>query len=53
MIQRILLDLSTEQLMLLEKKYRNFLLGGAVLDSANKTRFREMSEELVKTIAEV
>jgi peptidyl-dipeptidase Dcp len=42
------LDLSTEQMMLLEKKYRSFLLGGAVLDIANKTRFREMSEELSK-----
>ena len=42
------LGLSTEQMMLLEKKYRSFLLGGAVLDSANKTRFREMSEDLAK-----
>jgi len=40
------LGLSTEQMMLLEKKYRNFLLGGAVLNSADKVRFREISEEL-------
>jgi peptidyl-dipeptidase Dcp len=46
--QKDTLGLSTEQKMLLEKKYRSFLLGGAVLDNVNKERFREMSEELSK-----
>lgn len=32
--------------MLLEKKYRNFILGGAGLNNEKKTRFREISEEL-------
>jgi peptidyl-dipeptidase Dcp len=40
------LDLNTEQSMLLEKKYRSFLLGGAGLDEKNRNRFREISEEL-------
>ena len=38
--------LSTEQMMLLEKTYRNFRLGGAGLDPEKKVRFREISEEL-------
>jgi peptidyl-dipeptidase Dcp len=38
--------LNTEQLMLLERKYRGFLLGGAALDEVNRQRFREVSEEL-------
>ena len=38
--------LNTEQLMLLEKKYRNFILGGAGLDEEKRKRFREISEEL-------
>jgi peptidyl-dipeptidase Dcp len=38
--------LTTEQLMLLEKKFRNFMLGGAGLDEKNRQRFREISEEL-------
>ncbi len=38
--------LNTEQIMLLEKSYRNFVLGGAGLDEKNKSRFREISEEL-------
>ncbi len=42
------LNLSTEQLMLLEKKYRDFLLGGAGLEEKDKKRFREISEELSK-----
>lgn len=42
------LNLSTEQLMLLEKKYRDFMLGGAILEENDKKRFREISEELSK-----
>jgi peptidyl-dipeptidase Dcp len=38
--------LNTEELMLLEKNYRNFVLGGAGLGSDKKARFREISEEL-------
>jgi peptidyl-dipeptidase Dcp len=41
-----LLNLSVEQKILVEKKYRNFLLGGAGLKDENKKRFREISEEL-------
>ncbi|MCX6334860.1 MAG: M3 family metallopeptidase [Bacteroidia bacterium] len=37
---------SKEELMLLEKTYRNFVLGGAGLDPDKKGRFREISEEL-------
>jgi peptidyl-dipeptidase Dcp len=40
------LNLSREQMMLTEKKYRNFLLGGALLDKKDRRRFREISEEL-------
>jgi len=39
-------DLNTEELMLLDKNYRNFLLGGAGLDDDKKAKFREISEEL-------
>jgi peptidyl-dipeptidase Dcp len=38
--------LSTEQSMLLERKFRGFMLGGAGLDELNRKRFREISEEL-------
>ena len=38
--------LNREQMMLLEKSHRNFVLGGAGLDDENKSRFREISEEL-------
>lgn len=41
-----LLNLSVEQKILVERKYRNFLLGGAGLKDENKKRFREISEEL-------
>ncbi|MGA1976809.1 MAG: M3 family metallopeptidase [Bacteroidales bacterium] len=37
---------TTEQEMLVEKNYRNFILGGAGLDGEKKLRFREISEEL-------
>jgi peptidyl-dipeptidase Dcp len=40
--------LNTEQKMLLERKFRNFILGGAGLDQINRQRFREISEELSK-----
>ncbi|MCU0462632.1 MAG: M3 family metallopeptidase, partial [Bacteroidales bacterium] len=40
--------LNTEEMMLLEKNYRNFILGGAGLDQEKKARFREISEELSK-----
>ncbi|MDP4222075.1 MAG: M3 family metallopeptidase [Bacteroidota bacterium] len=46
--QRDSLALCTEDKMLLEKKYRSFLLGGALLDDSKKARFREISEELSK-----
>jgi peptidyl-dipeptidase Dcp len=39
-------ELNREQMMLLEKNFRNFVLGGADLDDKNKLRFREISEEL-------
>ena len=38
--------LNTEQKILVEKKYRNFILGGAGLKEKEKKRFREISEEL-------
>ena len=38
--------LNTEQKMLVEKNYRNFILGGAGLKGKDKKRFREISEEL-------
>ena len=40
--------LSIEQVMLLEKKYRSFVLGGAGLKENDRKRFREISEELSK-----
>ncbi len=40
--------LSKEQEMLLEKKYRSFILGGAGLKEDERKRFREISEELSK-----
>jgi len=38
--------LTTEQMMLVEKHYRNFVLGGAGLNEDIKLRFRQISEEL-------
>ncbi|TAL59131.1 MAG: M3 family peptidase [Bacteroidetes bacterium] len=38
--------LNTEQKMLVERKFRNFMLGGAGLKEEDKKRFREISEEL-------
>lgn len=37
---------STEQKILIEKKFRNFMLGGAGLKEEERKRFREISEEL-------
>ncbi len=41
-------QLSTEQKILTERKFRSFMLGGAALKDGEKKRFREISEELVK-----
>ncbi len=38
--------LNTEQKILTERKYRNFILGGAGLKEQEQKRFREISEEL-------
>jgi len=38
--------LTTEQKILTERKFRNFMLGGAGLKEKEKQRFREISEEL-------
>ncbi len=38
--------LNTEQKILTERKFRNFLLGGAALKEDERKRFREISEEL-------
>jgi peptidyl-dipeptidase Dcp len=38
--------LNTEQKILVERKYRNFMLGGAGLKVEKKKRFREISEKL-------
>jgi peptidyl-dipeptidase Dcp len=40
--------LSREQQLLTERKYRNFILGGAALKEEDKNRFRDISEELAK-----
>ena len=40
------LRLNTEQKILIDRKYRNFKLGGAGLKEDEKTRFRVISEEL-------
>jgi peptidyl-dipeptidase Dcp len=39
-------NLTTEQKILTERKYRNFILGGAALKEEDRKRFREISEEL-------
>ncbi len=41
-------SLNREQQMLTERKYRNFILGGAALKEAEKDRFRAISEQLAK-----
>lgn len=40
--------LTTEQKILLEKKHRSFILGGAGLPEEKRKRFREISEELAR-----
>jgi peptidyl-dipeptidase Dcp len=40
------IPLTTEQIMLLEKNYRIFIMGGAGLPESLKKRYREISEEL-------
>ena len=40
------LKLNSEQTALLEKKYKNFILGGAGLSDENKKRFMQITEEL-------
>lgn len=40
------LNLSTEQNTLLEKKYQNFVRGGANLDESKKEKFRKINEQL-------
>jgi peptidyl-dipeptidase Dcp len=40
------LDLTPEQSMLLEKKYKGFIRGGANLNEEKKARFREINEEI-------
>lgn len=40
--------LVNEQIILTERKYRNFILGGAGLKEEEKVRFRVISEELAK-----
>lgn len=44
--QKGALDLTTEQSMLLEKTYKEFVRGGANLNAEKKARFREINEEL-------
>ena len=39
---------NTEEQMLLERKHRTFIIGGAGLEEVNKKRFREISEELAR-----
>lgn len=41
-------ELTTEQKILLEKKHRGFILGGAALPEEKRKRFREISEELAQ-----
>ncbi len=41
--------LNTEEIMLMEKNYRNFILGGAGLSKEEKARFREITEKLSRS----
>lgn len=45
-------ELSTEQIMLLEKTYKSFIRSGANLDSTDKKEFRIATEELSKLSVE-
>ena len=40
------LNLNEEEMILLDRKYKNFIRGGAGLDDAGKERFREITVEL-------
>lgn len=44
--QRQALGLNREELFLLENTYKNFVRGGALLDAAQKARFRELNQQL-------
>jgi len=44
--QRDKLKLGREELFLLENTYKDFVRGGALLDAAQKARFRELNQEL-------
>ncbi len=44
--KRETLGLGREELFLLENTYKDFVRGGALLDSAQKARFRELNQEL-------
>jgi peptidyl-dipeptidase Dcp len=44
--QRASLKLDREQLFLLENTYRDFVRGGALLDEVQKSRFRDLNQEL-------
>jgi peptidyl-dipeptidase Dcp len=44
--QRDELDLSTEQMALLERKYKDFVRGGAELNDEDQSRLREINEKL-------
>ncbi len=47
-LSREISGLSTEQKILTERKFRNFMLGGAGLNENDRVRFRQISEELAK-----
>lgn len=44
--KRATLTLDQEQIFLLENTYKDFVRGGALLDAAQKVRFRELNQEL-------
>ena len=44
--KRASLNLGREELFLLENTYKDFVRGGALLDEAQKARFRELNQEL-------
>ena len=44
--QRATVSLGREELFLLETTYKDFVRGGALLDAAQKARFRELNQEL-------
>ncbi len=51
-LNRTKFNLSGEQLMLLEKTYKNFVRSGADLDEVKKARFKEVSIELSRLTLE-